>query len=201
MPRRRSDDEQLAYVLRRADEARTRDGDRNALWNKIELRRHRKHELNIPVQAKQLGVEEIKTSFVNRDINTVVGINTEAFPVVHRPPQGTDQSDQDKSSLVEAWLNAALVQLDVAEDGSRTFVNASDAQAAFGMGVYRVLYKSELWDRDQFDQPEGEADKDYTKRVQEYKEQASIPIVWQSLDPRTVSSGVCAKSSVSCSWA
>ena len=181
---RRKPEEQLAYTLARVEECKERDGERNTRWDTVEQIRYRQHKLPIPKRFSDQGLEPIRTSRVNQDIRTVVGIVTEAFPVIEVPQRDESRAAQEQSSLIEKSLNALLRKLDSGAGPHRPYKRASDAAAMFGLGVHKLLYLTDAWDADEFKQSAEETAAEYNERVQTYKEEAQLPFVWLSVDPR-----------------
>lgn len=186
---RRDREEDVAYSLARIEEAKRRDAARNDRWTDIEAIRYRQHPVPVPKRFLQQGLGVVRTSHVNRDIRTVVAITTETFPRIECPPVNESQREQERSSLVEKVMNAALRKLDSANGPQRPYKRAADTAATYGLGVHKLLYLPDAWDPSELARrvmaDATEEDAEYLTRVERYKQGAPLPFLWQALDPRT----------------
>lgn len=155
--------------------------DRDAM---IEEMRELRFMDNTPDVPALMDAETVQTPLCYQLVERMVGTLT-ADPIrITVPPAANTDRARRQSSDAELWTTAMLRQLQrqADEDVIERFV---ECLIADGHGCMRMLYAPQAWGGYPR-RKKGEADTEYTARVESWKRTKPIPINWTWVDPINV---------------
>lgn len=161
-------------------------------WAKVARVRAGTEPVNIPPPWNKIA-RPIHTKATADTIRRVVASLTLTMPTVAVPAAGLNYKYQENATLREKWSTAMLAEMDAAFLPDRPFRQGMDHAAAFGTGIWKLVYTPNSW----FDYPEAQsmfgkdiaaltrAQERKLKSTREMYKQGRIPFAWRAIDPRT----------------
>ena len=168
----------LASLKQRAEAVYS---ERNSLIDEMRALRFMENSPSVP---KGMEGEIVRTPLAYQIIERMLGTLTVDKPIIRIPPRDLTVTAEAAASNLEVGIVALLREIERQSDND-PFERFIESLLCDGWGAMRMMHAPQVW-AGYPNRAKDEEDKPYNKRVDDWVQNAPIPISWAWCDPKTI---------------